>query len=626
MCGLFLVHSFTRPINVAAFAQALAKLKHRGPDDSGSFIADSAFFALGHQRLIINGGACAKQPFAAPDKSAPDKNWYAAVNGEIYNPRASLTARGMAFQTESDSEILLHLFMADGKAGLDALDGEFAFALWNQAKNISYLGRDPHGIKPLYYTLWQNQLIAASEIKALLEYGVPARWNLNYLINAENFIQAAHETLVENIYALAPGHVLEFDHNGVRITPFVSRSPLEPGRYGTLGNSSPMSFDEATGQFGALLEQAVIKRLSRTQKNAAYLSGGVDSGIISAIAAQHGPITAFTLGFEQEMLDESPAAQSLARALGIGHHLIRVGDQELADYFPAALYHAEMPVPNLNIAAKYFLSQQLQTAGFKVTLTGEGADESLLGYGYFRQDLTAPYTNQNWPADWLAEWRSIQARFGFIPAQIVRAAQHSQIYADLRSAGMQTVAGPTRPGQPAKLLAQVNASDELIRVAQHLHYHSCFQTYNLAALADRTEMAHGIEGRPPFLDKFLVDFIHRLPTDYKFRAGADGQFIDKAILRAAAKAWLPANYVQAPKKPFLAPATSLLREGPLAALFQHYFLGTEINIPLYDSQKIRAFYRMALTLPAQQQAMLDPVFVHLCSLCILQAQFGLMAL
>lgn len=137
-------------------------------------------------------------------------------------------------------------------------------------------------------------------------------------------------------------------------------------------------------------------------------------------------------------------------------------------------------------------------------------------------------------------------------------------------------------------------------------------------------MAHGIEGRTPFLDKFLVDFIHRLPSDYKFWAEAGGQFIDKAILRAAAKTWLPAHYAQAPKKAFLAPASGLRHEGPLAALFQHYLLGAEIRIAIYDSQKIQAFYRIALTLPPQQQAMLDPVWVHLCSLCILQERFGLL--
>jgi asparagine synthase (glutamine-hydrolysing) len=607
MCGIVLVHSFNQAVDARGFQRALNSIQHRGPDDSGQFFADSAYLALGHTRLAINGGEQAQQPL----KSANGR-WHATVNGEIYNSRDQFPSRTFTYRTQSDSEILLNAFIADRADGLAQLDGEFAFALWHSETNTSYLGRDPHGIKPLYYTIYDGQLIAASEIKALLQYGVPSRWNLDYLVHSEYFVQDAQQTIVDNIFALPPGYLLEFSADGIKITPYASPSPLKPTDYAI----SAIDFEQAKIALTELLHLAVSKRLSKEHKTACYLSAGVDSTLITALAAQQAPVSAFTLAFEQKVLDESAQAQHFARAMNIDHHIIAVTDADLAQHFPDALYHSEMAVPNMNIAAKFMLSRSVRNAGFKIALTGEGADESLLGYGFFRQDLMAPYSQSNWNA----YLEPIQKRLGFIPAQIVHAAQHHTIYNDLRSGEsfphnanrLMDIAGPVR-------YQALGTEDELIRMSQNIHYRSSFQTYNLGALGDRTEMAHGIEGRPPFLDKSLVNFIHSLPSHYKFRDG-----VDKYILREVSKDLLPTSaYTQQPKKPLLTAPTSLRAQGPLAELFQYYLLDANTHIPIYSQNRIREFYRSSLLLTPVQQMQLDPVFVHLCSLSILQERLGL---
>jgi len=608
MCGILFYHSLNKQVDHLRFTKALDILKHRGPDGQGVWISPNGSVGLGHTRLQINGGELGRQPLFSRGTSDNDKNWVAVVNGEIYNSREALLRKGAQFTTQSDSEILLQQFIHEGIEGLNLLSGEFVFSLWNEKTKTAYIGRDRHGIKPIYYTVYDQQLIAASEIKALLEYGAPRRWNQDYLANSAYFVQDANETFIEGVFALPPGHCLKVNQKGVELMSYISKSPLKPFEYNTLD----ISLTEACSQFDTLLCEAIHKRLDTNNVTSCYLSSGIDSSIITAIAAQKSDeLTAYSIAFEEAELDESRMAKAFAHKIGVEHHMVQVNDQILADNFVDAIYHSEMAVPNINIAAKYHLSKVLNSQNKKVVLTGEGADESLLGYGFFRQDITAPYRNiQQIPERFKTSLSPVFNHLGFAPAQIVHATGIGDLLHRLRQ----------EPNgiRFTNLIHQLDVQSTPVKLAQALHYKSVFQTYNLGALADRTEMANSIEGRPPFLDNDLVAFIHGLPQNFKFNKGTD-----KFILREVAKKYMPVTHTTIKKKPFIAAASSLKSKGPLAELFKSYLLEGTYLPSVYSKTKVQNLYQQVLQLPANQQSSYDPVFVNLTSLMILQERFSL---
>ncbi|PHS05744.1 MAG: asparagine synthase (glutamine-hydrolyzing) [Kordia sp.] len=611
MCGILFYHSLNKQVDHLRFTKALNTLKHRGPDGQGVWISPNGNVGLGHTRLQINGGELGAQPLFSKGTSGNDKNWVAVVNGEIYNSREALLKKGVQFTTQSDSEILLQQFIHEGIEGLNTLSGEFVFSLWNEETKTAYIGRDRHGIKPIYYIVHDQQLIAASEIKALLEYGVPRRWNQDYLANSAYFVQDANETFVDGVFALPPGYCLKINQKGIEQISYISKSPLKPFEYKTID----ISFTEACSQFNTLLREAIHKRLDTNNTTSCYLSSGIDSSIITAIAAQKcDGLTAYSIAFEEAQLDESTIARAFSHKIGVEHHTVQVNDQILADNFIDAVYHSEMAVPNINIAAKYHLSKVLKAQNKKVVLTGEGADESLLGYGFFRQDLTAPYRNfQQIPDRLKPSLSTVFNHLGFAPAQILHAAGQGNLLHSLRQ---QPINGSAT--RYTNLMHQLDVQSTPIKLAQELHYKSVFQTYNLGALADRTEMANSVEGRPPFLDNDLVAFIHSLPENYKFHEGTD-----KLILREVAKKYMPTNHATIQKKPFIAAASSLKSKGPLADLFKSYLLEGTFLPSVYSKTKVQELYQQVLQLPVHKQSSFDPVFVHLTSLMILQERFSL---
>jgi asparagine synthase (glutamine-hydrolysing) len=610
MCGIVFVRSNEPCDHKEDVRYALTTLALRGPDSVGEWYSEDNKIAIGHSRLAINGDVNAEQPMLG----CGDNPLVIAANGEIYNKRSSLEQQGAHFNSASDSEVLLHQFHLKGIAGLNELDGEFAFCVFDRKTQVAYLGRDASGIKPLFYAKLAGKVVAASDIKSLLVLGVSPKWNKAYLSGAEYFIQDAFQTFVDGVYSVPPGAVVKVSSKGIETISYIKKSPLNP----SLFEPTMLSYRDACQQFETLLTTAIDKRLvkksQQNNNNNSYLSSGIDSSIITAIASKLcDSFHAYTIAFESKGLDESKQASQFAQRLGISHDIVKVDDVVLADNFYDAVKQSEMPVPNINVAAKFHLSNVLKKAGQKIVLTGEGADESLLGYGFFKQDLSAPYTDiQQFPASWQHHLKAVQKQFGCLPAQAVHATPIGVLLSSLR-----TVAFQLQPSFNGLL----NFSAEVrntIELSQQLHYQTVFQSYNLGALADRTEMANGIEGRPPFLDKKLVEFIHSLPLSYKFNDG-----IDKRILREVALKYMPHNYAKMAKKPFLGAPASLKRQGPLAALFQSYFSTLTYLPEFYDKPKVAQLYQQALIASPEQQAQLDPVFMFLCSVMMLQQAFSM---
>src|SRR5262245_54819307 len=386
MCGIVAMYSARGPIPADALERATLRLAHRGPDGRRTWLSDGRRVGLGHARLSIIDLATGDQPIASEDGTLR-----IVVNGEFYDferTQCDLEGRGHRMRTRSDSEIALHLYEDYGTACLRHLRGEFAFALWDGANDMLFAARDRFGIKPLYYAIHRGTLHLASEIKALLAAGVPARWDRAAFFQANHFLGVPHDrTLFEGIHPVPPGHYLLACGGQVRLIRYwdFDYPPAADGR-------QVASDAEYAERFRHALDEAVRHRLRADVPVGCYLSGGLDSCSVLGLAARHAsqPIRAFTLTFDRADYDEGAIAREMAAHAGADFRPIPIRQADLADHFADAAWQAETLFINAHGVAKYLLSRAVRDAGYKVVLTGEGSDEILAGYAHFRRDWLLP--------------------------------------------------------------------------------------------------------------------------------------------------------------------------------------------------------------------------------------------
>ncbi len=379
MCGIFA--AMTRHgLASDRCDHALKLLEHRGPDGTGTWTSRDGQWTLGHTRLSIIGLRNGSQPMTSPDGAI-----HVVVNGEFYGYRElreRLRSSGYHFTTESDSEIALHLYQERGMQAATQLRGEFAVVIADERQRAMYAIRDRFGVKPLYYAVVNGEVFFASEIKALLALGVPAVWDLE---GATGGMGRSHEkTEFAGVSTVPPGCYAIARDGDVRIYPYWDWEipTAEEMRKDTRSEA------EVVEEFRETLRDAVRQRLVADVEVASYLSGGIDSCAVLGLAQQEmdRPIRAFTLTFENPLYDEASIAEAQAKHVGATYHPIPITGREIADAFKDAVWHAETQMFNGHGVAKYLLSRAVRSAGIKVVFTGEGADEMLGGYPYFRVD------------------------------------------------------------------------------------------------------------------------------------------------------------------------------------------------------------------------------------------------
>jgi asparagine synthase (glutamine-hydrolysing) len=304
------------------------------------------------------------------------------VNGEFHGYREireRLRADGYRFSTDSDSEIALHLYQERGMQAATLLRGEFAIVIADERQRAMIAIRDRFGVKPLYYAVVNGEVFFASEIKGLLALGVPAAWDLE---GATGGIGRSHEkTDFAGISTVPPGCYAIAKDGDIRIYPYWDwEIPT--------AEQDTRSQVEIVEEFRQVLVDAIRERLVADVEVASYLSGGIDSCAVLGLAHQemNRPIRAFTLTFENPLYDEAMIAEAQAKHVGASYHPIPITGQEIADSFADAIWHAERQMFNGHGVAKYLLSRAVRAAGIKVVFTGEGSDEMLGGYPYFRVD------------------------------------------------------------------------------------------------------------------------------------------------------------------------------------------------------------------------------------------------
>ena len=379
MCGIVGILNLhePQPISDKVLPQMLSAIRHRGPDEFG--IYRDEWVNLGNARLSIIDLSGGQQPI-----SNEDGTLWIVFNGEIFNYlelRPELEALGHRFTTNCDTEVILHLYEEYGLDCLNYLNGQFAIAIWNTRERSLFLARDRLGIRPLFYTVRDGQLVFGSEIKTLLAHpNVRAEINPASLAQVFTFwsVLAPH-TIFKDVYCLPPAHYMLVRNGQLNIQPYweldfaTEKSVRTPQDY----------LDE----FEQLLIDSTLIRLRADVPVGAYLSGGLDSSTTTAIIRKYAPnqLDTFSIAFSDPEFDESEFQQRMAGILGTEHRVIYCQHDDISRVFPDVIWHTEIPTLRTAPAPMFMLSGLVRNSQLKVVLTGEGADEILGGYDIFKE-------------------------------------------------------------------------------------------------------------------------------------------------------------------------------------------------------------------------------------------------
>ncbi len=581
-------------------------LAPRGPDGEGYYV-DSAV-ALGHRRLSIIDLAGGAQPFASDDG-----RFQIVYNGEVYNYielRAELERRGCAFRTQSDTEVILRQFILDGPEALQRFNGMFAFAIWDRDERRLFLARDRLGVKPLYYcSVRGGDLVFASELKALLVHPRVER-RLNRLSVSKYFtygyVPAPH-TIFEGIHKLEPGAFLHCDRHALQKKIYWD-IPLEDNPL------SERTVDEWAEDLLAVLRDAVTKRLRSDVPVGVFLSGGIDSSAITALAAQASSqrLRTFSVGFEESSYDESPYARLVAQQYGTDHHHEVLSASRTVKLLPDVMKILDEPFADASIAPTWLLSQ-FTAKSVKVALGGDGGDELFMGYPAFqahklmdrlsflptawrdrlnRLTRRIPISNRYASAEYLAQLFfkgagvSPEIRF-FLWLGYFGNDQKRQLLSDEMRQSL------LRENPFEDVLNYVRQSG-LLSDLERLQY-LCLKLYlqdDILVKVDRATMSNSLEARAPFLDYQLVEFTSRINPAYKLH----GLFRSKYILKRAMRGLLPKSIIKRRKAGFMMPIAQWL-SGELRPLLEDLCSETELR-------------RHGLFNPVYVRQMLDDHFAH----------------
>lgn len=547
----------------------LAMIRHRGPDQCGIYHDSAA--SLGSVRLSIIDLKTGQQPICSEDG-----NLWIVYNGEIFNYlelRPDLERRGHTFTTSTDTEVLLHLYEEYGPACLDRLNGQFAFAVWDANNRTLFLARDRLGIRPLFYTVAKGSLLFASEIKALLACPEVAA-EFDPLALDQVFVYWSPlpgRTVFRGIRQLPPGHTLTF-RDGELSTRRYWRISFPPDSETHVWGSPDR--DKYLEEFDYLLRDAIRLRLRSDVPVGAYLSGGIDSSIIAKLAASRTgtQLATFSVAFDDSEFDESPYQLGMSRLLGTRHEVLFATHSDIARAFPSVIWHAETPITRTAPTPLYLLSKLVHDCGFKVVLTGEGADEILGGYDIFKEAAIRQFWARNLkstirPALLQRLYPEIaglqETGMSFLSAffqpnpdevrspffsHLLRWRNNSRLrrfYSEDTRRAIERAA----PGIVPEIdLPNDFESWGLLQRGQYLESSIFLSEYLLSSQGDRVAMAHSVESRLPFLDYRLVEFCNRLPSNMKLRG-----LRDKYLLRQCGRAILPPEVWNRRKRPYRAP-------------------------------------------------------------------------
>lgn len=574
MCGICGVVGGRSEREVDAVRAMTRALAHRGPDDDGLEAVDGA--VLGHRRLTIIDLTDGRQPLCNEDGST-----WITYNGEIYNYRelrAELTRAGHRFRTDTDTEVLVHLYEEEGERCLRRLRGMFAFAIWDGRRRRLFAARDRFGQKPFFYTVQDGRLIFASEIKGLLAHPdvrvEPEPAAIEYYLSLR-FVPPPL-TMFRGIQKLPGGHALRFDDGELDVRPYW-RWEFEPEE----GREEAAWIEELSHR----VEDAVTSHMVSDVPVGAYLSGGMDSSLVTAMMAAHAddPVQTFAIGSDQASFDETPYARQVAEACGTRHGE-RFVDMDLIRDIPRLVRCLDEPSDP--ISACMFEAAKLASENVKVVLGGDGGDELFAGFDRYagfewvdlyarlprwvREDVVRPlvgrlpesFAYKSWTqkARWLSEvgvpdsaggrYARMTSFFRFGPEERDRTYGPRLRGALGEAEAEAAIARPFDEAPAQSNLHRMLYADSVTRLPEHT-----------LMLTDRLSMAHGLETRAPLLDHELAEFCATMPAGLKIRRGTT-----KYAMREVARDWLPPSILERPKQGFMFPVAYWLNQETLPEL------------------------------------------------------------
>jgi len=570
MCGIAgIFNRDGRSADLSVLEAMVRMVDYRGPDETGTFARGPV--GLAHNRLSIIDLAGGHQPMDCDGGSL-----WITFNGEIFNYvelREELLRKGHRFLTRSDTEVILRLYREYGLDCVQHMNGQWAFAIWDAEKRKLFLSRDRLGIRPLFYAMAGQSFVFGSEIKVLFAHpGMSRELDLEALRQTFTYwFPLPPRTPFRGIAELPPGHSLVVDKDSQSLQRYwqIDFSRAEAAEAGDTAGD-----EKAAERLRELLYDSTRIRLRADVPVGAYLSGGLDSSIVAALAQQcvGSSLHTFSLAFEDPALDESRFQQEVVQLLGTEHQTIRCTSHDIGEAFPEVVWHAERPVLRTAPTPMYFLSGLVRENGFKVVLTGEGSDEFLGGYDIYKEakirafwaaqiDSKArpmllkrlyPYLEgiQKQSPAYLQAFFRVQPGaaqdpfFSHVPRWSVTSRSHAFFTPELRSEFH------SQDGYKdlAELLPAGFSSWGPFSRAQYLESAFLLPAYLLSSQGDRMAMAHSVEGRYPFLDYRVVEFAAALSPRMKMRA-----LNEKFLLKHAFGRMIPASVRRRPKQPYRAP-------------------------------------------------------------------------
>ena len=571
MCGITGFYQFNESTDykISTLRNMLTRIKHRGPDESGIYLSDD--IGMGSVRLSIIDLSTGTMPLSSSD----DSLWI-VFNGEIFNYielRDELLVKNHTFKTNSDTEVIVHLYEEYGPEFLKKLNGQFAIAIWDKNKQELFLARDRVGIRPLFYTNVGDSFIFGSEIKSFLEFPeyhpkISAKALSEYFTF---WTSLSPNTAFEDVFELPAGCYMTINANSKTIKKYWELPITKPNEY------EFNSLEEAADEFESIFTDAVKLRLRADVQVAAYLSGGLDSSITTSFIKKITPdsLRTFSIGFTEKVFDET-SYQNIARDyFNTEHSSVMCSAQDISSNFKNVVWHSEAPLLRTAPTPMSILAKSVQDHDIKVVITGEGADELFGGYNIFKETKIKHF----WAKDPKSKYRPLLLKklypyipqiskansnmlkmfFGYklnetsspIYSHLLRWNNTSRINNYLSKDYKESIGDFDAISIVEKQLEDKLKGYDYLTKAQWIEINFFMSKYLLSSQGDRMGMANSIEGRYPFLDHRVIEFSMKLDPELKLNG-----LNEKYLLKKMMKGRLPESILNRSKQAYRAPIQS----------------------------------------------------------------------
>lgn len=579
----------------------LTQIKHRGTDYNGVYVSSNVGLGAAKNSSVIK--EIENLPF-----SIEDKTLWIVWSGKVFNHEdllLILQKRGHFFGTDSDEELVLHLYQEYGSKSLGMINGQFAFSIWDAKKNELFIARDRVGICPLYYSTTSNSFVFASEMKAIFEYPlITPKVSSTSLTQIVTFwTTITPDTIFEGVYELSPGHYLTFNSYGVKTNAYWTFPVYQPHEYST------SNLDESIEQFDEVFYNSVAIRTKTEESYGAYLSGGIDSSVTTSYIKKIHPdlnLDTFSISFTNPEFDESSYQKIAIDYYNTNHSKIICSDVDIANNFRHVVWLAETPLLRTAPVPMFLLSNLAKRSNIRTVISGEGADEILGGYNIFKEAIIREF----WAKQPKSEYRPLllkklypylsqigksnnMALKMFFGCKLTETS--SPVYSHLlrwhntsriKSFFSLRLKYETKDYNPIEEFSEKNKSKlkgvDLLSRAQWLESTIFMSGYLLSLQAERMVSANSVEGRYPFLDHRVIELCMKMRPEYKLNG-----LNEKYLLKTMMKNRVPDEIIFRKKQPYRAPiASSFISEYTPGYIKEMLSKEKIISMDLFDYDKV----------------------------------------